>query len=386
MAWTYFPLTIGGLGAKGLQDHLIWAEFEDAINERREAVGDIPNFVVKGAVAGDRLWNHADVEDVQAEIERLALLYVDHQDNAGDWTGTDLADIAPSYTWGDETIHDLCLLGDIGVPGNRDWTRKLGSAPDSIVTAYGRMQQNDYAAIIKESGSHVLVPYLNEMYRALDLMRWTTQGVSWRNTDIEIVGAQAFDVASHAVDSNVDFDAVWTDLDLLWATDTWNSGTVIGPRVGHADVARRMAVFFWRSVGSKRKKGIIKSTRSEARAGTGNFAAKTVDLYGYIRDAMHLEVPPPDPGFSYTETFDPDGLPPGAEAQKWLLMDNSGISATSTVVIGVEGDLGTLPNRPADPSGPLDGQYRGWFVRADKTQCVVKYNCVHGFVKVSETI
>jgi len=236
MAWTYWPLTTGGMTAKGLQDVAVWQELQTAFDQRAGAAG-IASVTVPGANAGERIYRALDIYNMQLKARAIALAFIDHTDNGGDWHGDVLGAFAPNYTWNSGANGILgptrANVGDGSLP-----TRIHGAA-EPWTTVYGWNQMHDLAGIYSESGVAKLVPLWNEIYRVLDWCRWTRKtysygaGSPWRGDQISATGVGGTKAAAYA-DMLANWDGLWDapSSDLWYAsrwaivsTDWWCQGT-----------------------------------------------------------------------------------------------------------------------------------------------------------------
>lgn len=171
MAWTYFPLSVATLPAKGLQEWGIWQELIDAINERYLVLGGgFSNPFTDITAAGTATAQAAAKIAMQRVIEGLVPGFVVHANNGGNWTGLETI---PTYTFNNNATTGILGASFANVGDGTSWTRRAGSDPDALSTFYGRVIAGDVHGLYREGGVDKIAEYLNEMYRVLNLLRWT---------------------------------------------------------------------------------------------------------------------------------------------------------------------------------------------------------------------
>ena len=156
MSWTNWPLTAN----TNLRNRAIWIELIEAINEKRAVLGWAPyaNAYLK---VNDPFFTYPNIADIQGQIELLYPNFVNYLDNGGNWNNVAISAFAP--VWTSNTFFNQ-------INGQTYWTRKHGYLGQT--TSYGQASLNDSCQNYKVGDVMAMVPIWNEMYRALNLLRW----------------------------------------------------------------------------------------------------------------------------------------------------------------------------------------------------------------------
>ena len=358
MAWQYFPITMSNLPAKGLQAKEIWQELEDAVNERDLAIGGTGLFDVSGNTIEDELFSSTDLVDLQNKVRILALTFVDHTDNAGNWHGTALAEnVGPNWTFG-SGAHNILSSANANVGDGTNWTRKFGEV-GNIQTAFGTVVGGDYAAIIQEGATYKVVEYLNELYRVLDLLRWTrsTSNGVIENNDFISLNGNSYPTA----------DEAWSWLVTNWPGIFINDGSSRDlMRFVNVNVATPPGLYNAHAGNVRGKYRLIIPTDAFAHS---------VDVYAEGGKLISI---------SDFDIWDDDGIGLlSGGVQSRVFADVGPIISTSHLTDFL-GDIATLQDRPADPAPPTDTQIRGWrLIGINASVLIIKWDVVGGFSKVT---
>lgn len=199
MGWVNFPLPETG-PVENFTEPLIYQELVAAINEKDIAVHDDSygkyGYNNKLADPSEHWFSATNIARVQAKIESLATdqfrppgykggeyaSFINHTDSGGNWEGEiGWSEFAPRWEWGGGGDNDITKAEYANVGnGNEDWTRRTGT--DGSGVAYGHAETGDMGTHYNDSGTVKVAPYLNEMYRVLNQLRWTKQGSTiWIN-------------------------------------------------------------------------------------------------------------------------------------------------------------------------------------------------------------
>ena len=348
---------MANLPAKGLQAKEIWQELEDAINERDLAVGGAGDFVISGINAGERLFKATDLIAIQNKVTALAALFINHIINGGDYHGElDYSIGIPGGWWPDILLPAYANVGD-----GTAFTRKFGEA-GAIQTAYGNINTGDFVVIINEGGTNKIVEYLNELYRILDLCRWTFgspsgftdgeygEGIGETFGSYDPTGAWAATVA--------DFSVIPSSLGYLFRYSVLEYDTDPPPE---------------RNTGNA-----LSGTGRLTLSGIATHVAHSLDWYIYV------EQWPPDSWIDYT--FDGDGI----VIEGWNKIE---ITATNqnaqnqTAIIGDSSIQDNPGNPPHVPWPEQSATKKGWQMLSVEfgiaAYAIIKWDVAGGFSKVS---
>lgn len=335
MAWSEFPLSAGD----DVTAVAVAQEIVAAINERATVVGEA---TLTTPAVNDAWFSASNVAVVQQKIEDLVPYFVDHTDNGGDWDGVAAeANVGPAWVWGGAGSHDITIAAhaDVG-SGNGDWTRKYGAGGAS--TAYGPGQQGDILA----------GPYLNEMYRTLNMLRWRKDEGSRVNNGTDTSGYTGTFIHATA-------NAAWADVVANYP-GSW-SGT--GGNLAFSNSALSFDGSFWR--------GSARNRRRRVRInGLPTSVQSSIDIYGDCDTST----------FAYAE-WDDDGLgfTQGVINFAVTIAESGAADRTSSYV----GDSLTMQDRPsAEPSS------RGWGIElpgfgVSTGATIHKYDGPNGFTKIT---
>jgi hypothetical protein len=355
--YTSWPLTPATLPAKGVQDYRIWKELQSALNER-EAIVTRGATAIEGSVPGDRLFRAAHINAIQGLVETVIPKFVNHTDSGGNWDGASYANFAPVWTFA-----AACAAAGIG--DGTTWTRKAG-VPGAITTAYGRMQQLDYAALIV-NGSLELVPWINELYLALNLCVWIKlQAPSVATGEVNDLATHS---SQHASPPYPVADDAWNAAATLWATGPWNH-----PRTDRG--ASRWGLLYRNFAGTYEAN--MYGFRSLSEADTGSLLTKDVDWYGFVQPYGTNYA-----GDPHTKEWNSDGWPVAVAESTWSRWSQDTGLATQVVTSGRIGDVSDIPPRPSTPLVNRTSVFAGWYVdenlASSDFRAVVKFNVAGGF-------
>lgn len=406
--WQYFPLSMSNLPAKGLQAKEIWQELQDAINERQRGIGIAPSnlayFSISGNVHNERLFSYGDLANLQFLIEGLAPFYVNYHDNSGVWTGLQpvggvdwlyianneigvndfppsLANWAPAWTFGSGT-HNICLPAYANIGDGTNWTRKFGIR-NNIQTAYGRVQREDYCAIIEESGTYKIVEYLNEIYRFLNELRWAkfiSRHHSYAGFVVELSGAQIV-----GGDWGDNPDASWTALTGSWDglfdgaaklfDPAWSDLITWGPfRVGSMTNTGNPSPSVYQSSANVQRVQFSLSVPDydDVRRSADCYAlsARAQDLSDYFHGSG-----------SNTNEWDDYGL--GYLENSYYLIDTIAETINAPMVGALINNDNALPTRPSINPAFINHQVARGYIMSPIQMAVVKFDGPNGFSKIS---
>ena len=355
MAWTVFPLTAGALPTKGVQDTTLWQELEDAVNERCTAAG-IGTISISGTSPGDRLFQTSALVAIQQKIEDLVPYFVDHTDSLGDWDGVSAkADVAPAWNFGSGD-NNILSAAHANVGNESNWTRRHGSK-STLSTSYGQVQIGDVAAIYEEASVTKIAEYLNEMYRVIDLLRWTKT-----STFSDSVEGYTLTRNGTLLDT---FNTLWAWLVANWA-HSWGASS--------GDPFHKSALRQWGGGSPGRQAGGYNVRANLTLSGLPSHVQRSCAWYLYGFGSGHVDI----------DEWDDDGL--GYTENVYNLVTTTGETG-GAVASGWIGNDVTLQDRPsADPGGP-DDIYRGWQLSVAQSGyagvAVVKWDGLNGFTKLS---
>ena len=165
MAWTHWPIS----ASTDITDHEVWDDLAVNVKLRADAAGltytdyftlDPGDTVAAGSTY---VFTAAWIAGVQECLEVSAPYFAAPDDADKD-----------TYLWGaggadrDITHSSQANVGN----GNQDWTRKILGA--GVPTDFGRAEVGDQALLSSVAPSFTLeiAPYLNEMYRVCNALRW----------------------------------------------------------------------------------------------------------------------------------------------------------------------------------------------------------------------
>ena len=368
MAWTYFPLTVVGLPTQGLQEKGIWQELEDALNERRKAIGlsDASIFTTFGN--GD--WNvqtATELADLQQKIEDLVPSFVNHGTSGGDYDGDSAV---PAWEWNDTSATTGILhSSNANVGDGTDWTRRHGTA-DSLSTSYGQVTAGDVCHLYRESSTDKIAEYLNEMYRVLDLLRWSIVDDDFAQGGNEPYFTRVTtNIRAQRTESTTKStaDAAWTALVANYP-GSFNTDDTTFRAVRKASINYDYSSGKYGAVGESVK---LTLTLNDL---TTDFD-RACDLYGEKRAGGADD--------TYTE-WEADGT--GYVEDDVNLVESNSATNSATEAFSVINNDATLQDRPtSDPhTSSSNTERRGW--QLDHWIAVIKWNVASGFTKVSATI
>ena len=345
MAWINWPV----VADSDIFAALVWQEIVDAINER--AVASNAGFTLSDTSDGQDWFSAANIGAVtyglQARVESLVPLFVNHTDNGGNWDGVQVDDFAPMWTWA-----DICAAANVG--DGMNWTRHHGILGQT--TSYGRAQAGDCFASYGPDGAPQMVKWLNELYRVFNLLRWTRIGTV-------AYGPEVLD----DVDDGDTSEEAYNNLLAHFPQWPWTSYPSWPDRI--CSIANN---------------GWFGAQGTNARAPFRTFTIpdagclRAVDFYGVARFWVDENVA--------IYQWDDDGL--GYEENKVKLIESSASTSDANVLSSLLGDYDTLQDKP-DQDPPLSKKSRrGWalfgsFENNYGCQSVVRWDVPGGFSKIN---
>ena len=363
---------MANLPAKGLQEIGIWKELEDAINERRIVLGQLGTFHVPGSIAGE-VCLQSGLASIQAQIEVLcgwryihipnaSSQFVNYVEVSSDWDNQPFirrwkfGPFNPSQSW---SMSNICLPEHANVGDGNLWTRVTGTS-GNIVKQYESVQTGDYVGIYQDNdGIFKIAECLNEMYRILDLLRYTTVAADPFGAEI-----------AHS-------KATWTELVAVWPPNPFPTDTDLGAQVrGHIARESNFDSPFqgiWPSAS-----GI--SVRAKYRAiGINTQYAHAIDFYIYT-------MAPNGQFDGHIETWDDDGL--GFFENRWNRTFSVSATFDSEVLTDYFVNDISLQDRPIvpPPLPPKLTNSRGWVFNTEpnlRNTGIVKWDVAGGFSKIS---
>lgn len=387
MAWTYFPLSVATLPAKGLQEWGIWQELIDAVSERKRTVGGgvFANPFTDVTASGTAVAQAVALANIQSGVENLVLAnaFINHLDNGGNWhgiagqQGSAPAALGPKWTLGTGT-HNIFLPQYANVGNSTNWTRRAGSDPDALSTLYGRVTAGDVHGLYREGGIDKIAEYLNEIYRVLDLLRWTKKIETSSILPLPIQNDPIEEIYTEPGAQFVSPLAAYNDLVARWpGVFVPNTHQPPTPPIGTSTFlwVKHTVQVQWVSGPPDKFRAYGRNTRCRVSITIPTTAfAHSIDLYG--------QTPSNDLGDDpRVDEFDFDGL--GYEQDKVSLVqtipENYNNPDHSTFI----GSDASVQDQPAtDPSASGDRlRVRGYTLR--DAVAIIKWDGPSGFTKVS---
>src|SRR3990167_1399969 len=201
---SYFPLTIATLPANGLQDFGIYQELIDRMTELSTVCG-LSAYTNPFPSSADGYSIHSASALAGLQVRARALvdtgIWVVHTNSGGDWSGETSI---PIWTWNNNATTVILNSAHANVGDGANFTRRYGDA-DNLSTSYGYVALDDITGIYTEDGVGKIAEFLNEIYRVLNLLQWTTKGGSSPQADRYSISHQtgAFSSAQEAYDDLV---------------------------------------------------------------------------------------------------------------------------------------------------------------------------------------